>query len=195
MRLNVVRTIESLLFIGLLMPAGMLFGVQTNQPPAVTSSSANWAYSEEASNLLNEMQGLAQKVTVAISPLQVQEYQLAWRAQVSMLSSARADINKMGEDFVRLDEIKKGLEPWQQTLVDRITPRVHELVYQADAAIAKVSKYQSKTRLAMTEYPQNINMIYKNVNQMAGTIGTVTQYARAEEKMAALEQHTAKAGS
>lgn len=178
------------------MPAGMLFAVTTNsQQFGIKSPTANWYDTEEAATLLNQMHNLAYKVTKAIGPIQVQENELAWQDQSSMLSSAKADINKMGNDLVRLDEMKNKLEPWQQSLIGKVTPRVHELVYQADAAIEQVNKYHSKTHLALLQYPNNINMIYKNANEMAGTIGTVTQYAHAEQRVAALDHHTAKASS
>lgn len=195
MRPNVIRTIETLLFISLLMPVGMLFGATTGRQFGITSHAANWYDTGEAATLFNQMQGLASKVTEQIGPIQVQEEELSWPVQEQMLSSARADIDKMGSDLLRLGEMKNKLEPWQQSLIHKISPRVHELVYQADAAIAQLGKYHSKTRLATAQYPQNINMMFKNANDMAGTIGTVTQYARAEAKLAALEHHSAKASS
>ncbi len=195
MRLNVARTIETLVVIGLLMPVGMLFGVSTSTLPAVNSSSANWKYSEQATTLLNQMQGLAQKVTKELGPIQVQEYQLDWQEQGSRLSASKADINKMSNDLARLDTMKKGLEPWQKTLVNRVTPHVHELIYQANTAIKQLAKYENKTRLALAEYPENINIMYNNANQMAGDIGTVTQYAHAEQQMAALQHRAVNTAS
>lgn len=177
------------------MPVGMLFGVTTSTPPAVTSRTANWKHSEEASTLLNQMQGLAQKVTKELGPIQVQEYQLDWQEQGSRLSATKADINRMVNDLYRLDKMKKGLEPWQKTLVNRVTPHVHELVYQANAAIKQLSKYENKARLALAEYPENINIMCHNANQMAGDIGTVTQYVHAEQQMAALQQRTVRTSS
>lgn len=196
MRLNVVRTIEALLFAGLLMPAGMLFGVTTNHQFGINSKTANWYDTGEATTLLNQIQTLSRNARRQVARLQVQEIDLNWQAQAGRLSTAKYDINKMSADLFRLDQMKKGLEPWQQRLAHKITPQVHEMVYQMDAAIAKLNHYQNKDSLAMTQYPQNINMIYKSANRTVSTIGTVNQYVHAEERMASLEQHaTGRANS
>jgi len=189
MRLNVVRTIESLMLAVLLMPACMLLATDTYRPPAVTSSTANWYDTEQATNLLNQMQPLALKARKEVARLQVQEINLAWQAQSQRLARAKNDINTMADDLARLNRMKDGLEPWQKSLMNKVTPEVHEMVYQMDAALAKLNNHRNRVYLALTQYPQNLNMIYKNANQMAETIGTVTQYAHAEENMAALQQH------
>jgi hypothetical protein len=188
MRRNVIRTMESALLVALLMPAGMLLATERYQPPAVMSSTANWYDVEQASNLLNEMQAQALHVTKNVAPLQVQEIELDWQAQEAMLESAKHHINLVGNDLVRLDQMRSKLEPWQQSLINKITPAVHEMVYQTDAAINGLNAHQSRTYLALTQYPAYINQIYKNANQMANTIGTVKQYAHAEEKMAELSK-------
>jgi len=195
MRVNVVRTIESLLLVGLVMPAALLFGVTTNQQFDIKSNTANWYDTEEATTLLNQMQTLAGNARRQVARLQAQEDQLPWQAQSQRLERARYDVNQMGSDLVRLDQMKTRLEPWQQSLVHKVTPQVHEMVYQMDAAVAQINKHENKSVLAMTTYPQNINMIYKSANRMTDTIGTVNQYVQAEQKMAALQPHTAKSSS
>jgi len=134
------------------------------------------------------MNTLALKTRKEVARLQVQEQQLDWRAQAARLARAKADVNKMGNDLIRLNEVKNKLEPWQQSLLNKITRNQHEMVYQLDAAIHKLAVHQNRTYLALSQYPQNINIIYKNANQMTNTISTVTQYANAEQKMAALEK-------
>ena len=195
MRRNLVRAIGSMVFVGLLMPAGMLLATATHQLSAVTSNSANWYDTEEASNLFNQMQMGALKVRKDVARLQVQEIQLSWQDQAQRLTRARSAINTIGDDLLRLDHIKDKVEPWQESLINKVTPEVHEMVYQTDDAINTVNAQQNRVTLAMTQYPQNINMIYKNANQMAGTITSVIRSAHAEEKMAALKQDTGGARS
>jgi hypothetical protein len=196
MRRNVFRTIESALLVALLMPVGMLLATETSQPPAVTSSTANWYDVQQASNLLNQMQTQAMHVSRKAATLQVDEIQLNWQDQGAMLESAKHGINTIGNDLVRLDQMRSKLEPWQQSLINKITPALHEMVYQTDAAIHGLNAHQNRTYLAMTHYPAYVGRIYKNADQMANTIGTVKQYAQAEEKMAELSKgNRATAGS
>lgn len=196
MRSNFFKTTEILLLVGLLMPAGMLLASETHEAPAVTSSTANWYHARQASSLFNQMNTLALKVRREVGRLQVQGYQLGWRAQSARLEGAKSDINAIANDLEQLNEMKTKLEPWQRNLLDKVTPNLHEMVYQADAAINRLSAHENRTYLALTQYPQNIDQIYKSANKMANTIGTVTQYARAEQKMAALNKlNDTKAGS
>ncbi len=196
MRLNLFKTTGLLLLAGLIMPVGMLLANESYEAPAVTSSTANWYNVEQASNLFNQMNTLALKVRKEVARLQVQGYQLDWRAQSARLAGAKTDINTIGEDLLQLNEMRNKLEPWQQSLLSQITPNLHEMVYQTDEALHRLSRHEDRVILSMTQYPQNINQIYKNSNQMSDTIGTVTQYAHAEQNMAALhELNSTKAGS
>lgn len=196
MRLNGFRTTALFVVAGLLMPAGMLLANETREAPAVTSSTANWYDVEQASNLFHHMNTLAMKVRKEAGRIQVQGYQLDWRAQSGRLARARNEINTMGQDLTQIKQMKTKLEPWQQSLVTRITPNQHEMAYQADAAIQKLNAHENRTYLSMTQYPQNIDQIYKNANQMTNTITTVTRYAHAEQKMAELNtMNNSNAGS
>ena len=136
------------------------------------------------------MQTLSLKVRREVARIQAQPLELDWRDQADKLTRAKADINKIGDDLAQLDQMKDRLEPWQQSLVEKVTPRVHEMVYEMDSALKTLKAHENRYRLMLSEYPQNINVIYKNANQMVGTIGTVTQYAHAEQKMAALRHMT-----
>lgn len=188
MRLKVERILESLLIVGLLMPAGMLLGAEIHQPPAVTSSNAKWYDVEQASNLFSRMQTLATHVKSHLAAIEYQEFQIPWQLQAVSLNKGRREINRISNDLQRLDAKKNGLEPWQRSLMRKVAPNVHEMAYQMDAAINRLNAHKDDTALAATVYPQNINRVYTNAGQMASTITTVTHYARAEENMAALDQ-------
>jgi hypothetical protein len=196
MRLNFFKTTGLFLLAGLLMPVGMLLANEPYEAPAVTSSTANWYNVEQASNLFDQMNTLALKARKEVARLQVQGFQMDWRDQSARLAGAKTAINTIGEDMLQLSEMRNKIEPWQQSLLSKITPNLHEMVYQTDAAINRLGTHENRTFLAMTQYPKNINQIYKNANQMSDTIGTVTQYAHAEQKMAALNKLDGmKAGS
>ncbi len=196
MRTNFMKIIGLALFMTLLMPAGMLFARESDSANGVTSKTANWYDVEEASNLLNRMQAHAINTRNVLGQNQAAETDLAWQIQALNLDKARSNVNRMGADLLQLDEISHKVEPWQQRLVHKVTPQVHEMGYQLEAAINTLNKYQSKDQLALTQYPNYINQVCRNANQVSGTIGSVTQYAHAEQKVAALhELNSTKAGS
>ncbi len=191
MHARILRTAGFVMFISLIMPAGRLFAIKIGRTFGISSKAANWADTEKAAHLLNQMQTLALKASKQVGPLRVQEVQLNWQEQASRLGNAKWDINRIGADLLRLGRMKKELEPWQQSLAAKVTPDVHEMVYQMDQAIRDVKTDQSSVVLAMGEYPQTINMIHQQADRMAGTIGTVTRYASAAQRLAVLEGRTA----
>lgn len=188
MHKNSMKLIGMTVFITLLMPVGMLFAKESAPASSLTSSNANWYDVEKASNLLNRMQTHAINTSNALGQNQVAETDLAWQIQALNLDRARSNVNKMGADLLRLAEIRGKVEPWQQRLIHKVTPQVHEMATQLDAAINTLNKYQSKDHLALTQYPQYINQVCRNANLVSGTIGRVTHYARAEQKVAALNR-------
>ena len=194
MRRDLIRTMGLALLIGMMMPVGTVLAAGTYRQRVVTPSASSWQQSEEATNLLNQIQTLAAKTTREVAPIQVQEQQTAWEQQDGMLLRASDEINAISRKLVRLDQVKSGLEPWQQTVVRKATPEAHEMVYQMDIALAKLGAHEDPTYLAMSTYPQNIDAICKNANEMEGTIRTGIQYAHAEGKMATLKLNTSERG-
>ena len=196
MRLNFFRILGSLLAVALISPIGLLFSIEPHHIAALTSTSANWADTETAATLFNRMQKLAWKVDKEAGPIAVQNSELSWQDEAGSLDRMKSQINEMGQDLMRLSEMRNKLEPWQQHLLNRMTPDVHEMVYQMDEALNTLDAHENRITLALTQYPQNIDQIYDSANQMSGTISTVTQYAHAEEKMPALNKLNAtQAGS
>lgn len=184
-----MKTVGLTLFIGLLMPVGMLLAnVPASQAASPTSNTSSSYDVDEASSLLNRMQDLALKARRAVEPIHVDEIDLVSEDQATMLNTARSSVNRMGDNLLRLDEISSKLEPWQRSLIHKITPQVHEMAYQLEAAINAQNKYRLRNRLALTQYPQNIAAFCKNSGRLVDTIGTTTQYVHAEEKMAELNK-------
>lgn len=188
MRSTIERIIGPLLIIGLLMPAGVLLAAETHAPATTQTRGPNWYNVEQATTLLNHMQTLAYKVRRRIAPVRWQQIQLNWQYDAAALDQSRYEINKMGNDLLRLDDTTAKLEPWQNSLVHKITPNVHEIVYQMDAAIKALNAQHNRYVLALTEYPQNLKAISQNAKQVSRTIRTVMQSAHSEQEVAALEK-------
>jgi len=189
MRVKTVRALGSLFVFALLSPAGFLFSIEPHQPVALTSPTANFADTETATTLFNRMQKLAGKVNKEAGPIEVQNYELSWQDEGSSLDRIKSQINKMGSDLLQLSEMRKKLEPWQQRLLKRTTPDVHEMVYQTDAAIKMLNAQEDTMALQGTPYPQSIGILSHKANQLADSVGTFTQYVHAAQKLAALQQH------
>jgi len=195
MRRGLSFAIGTALLALMILPGSVLFAVQSSPKSSLTSNTANWYYSQQATDILNHIQTLAARARQELEPLQVQEVGLSWQVQADMLDRAKHDVNMMGSDLLQLEKMKGQLEPWQENLISRITPMVHEMVYQLDEAIAQINQYQDPVRLSLTEYPQNVALFCKNAGDITGTAGTFNQYVHAEQEMAALQRKIAPARS
>ena len=195
MHKQIVRLFGMLLAVALFSPVGFLFSVGTQQELELTSKTANWANVEYASHLFNQIQDLSRKVEREVGPIQVQEVQLFWQGQSVKMDQVRDQVNKMSQDLWQLSQMRNNLEPWQQKLLDRMTPDVHELVYQTRAAIRVLNNQHSKLALFGTSYPQYITVISNKASQLSSSIGTFTEDAQSAQRLASLEQQTGtKAG-
>lgn len=190
MRSRLFQVLGTFLALALFAPAGFLFS-KVNQPKIqFSSSSANWADVAQASHLFNQIQILSQKVAHEIGPIQAEETNLFWRGQANELNQVRDHVNQMGEDLSRLSQMRNRLEPWQQKLLNLMTPDIHELVYQTRAAIHVLNSQHNKLALFATSYPQNVTIISNTSGHLENSIGTFTQAAQSAKKLAALERQT-----
>ena len=194
MRRGLIRTMGLALVVGMMMPVGTALAAGTYRQQVVTPGANSWRQSEKATKLLNQVQTLAARTAREVAPIQVQEQETAWEQQDGMLLRASDEINAISRKLGRLDQTKSGLEPWQQTIVQKATPEAHEMVYQMDIAMAKLGAHEDPTYLAMSTYPQNIKAICKNADELEGTIRTGIQYAQAKGKMDTLKLNTSERG-
>ncbi len=189
MRMNIFRIMGTLLVAGLVSPAALLFSVNSQQQlPTLTSNSANWAATEEATSSFNQIQDLAQKVRKQVGPLETNGVNLTWQVHADRLARIKAEVNEMGSDLLALTHMRNKLDPWQQQLLDRMTPRIHELVYQTRAALKKLNAQHDTQALAAVRYPQNLRIISHNAARLADTVGTYSQYVQAAQSVAMLRQ-------
>lgn len=194
MGLKYFKTSGIIVLAAFIMPCGVLLAKESNPPAAATSSNANWYDVEQASDLFSRMTVRAREVRQEVGPLQVQGYALDWRDHAARLVRISDHINDMGRDLQSLDQIKGRLEPWQQNLVAKVTPNVHGMVYQTDQALTTLASREDPYTLRLTDYPNNIDQIYRNADRMINTIQSVTKAAHGEQ-MSALRGTSTNPGS
>jgi len=186
MRRDLIKIIGSVLLAGIMTPVGVLLAAGTPHQPDTMSRTAVLHKPKKQRNLLNQIQALAARTTKDVAPLQVQEEETPWEEQDGMLIRASNDIDAINKNLARLDQIKTGLDPWQQTVVRKATREAHEMAYQMDVALAKLAAHEDPTYLSVSTYPQNIDAICRNANRMEWKHPDGHSIRHAESKMAAL---------
>jgi hypothetical protein len=69
---------------------------------------------------------------------------LSWQTHSTTLEKIKADVNQLQENMRGLQSHRTVASPWQQDAIDRITALANALATNMNAAIAQLSKSQSR---------------------------------------------------
>lgn len=147
----------------------------------------NWAYAEEASELLEEIRGLSSQLAEDSDYLEhhARRNQLNWRSHAERLNQIRGDINAMGGHLQRLQEIHGMIAPWQQKAVDRITPKAAELAAHTEAAIAQINDNRSKTWTSSFVDP--VSAMADQAEAILNDVKMFLEYGKTSDQLKGLE--------
>ena len=154
----------------------------------------NWAYAEEASELLQEIRGLSVQLAEDSDFLEhhANRNQLNWRSHAERLNHIRGDINAMGEHLQRLQEIHSMIAPWQQKAVDRILPRAKELAAHTEAAIAQLNDNRSTTWTP--SYVDPVSAMAEHAEAIRKDVKMFLEYGKTSDQLKGLEGQIGPAG-
>lgn len=116
MRIHIPRILQALLIVLLVVPASLLFSVDQNPVPRPNLSVPHWATTQQAENLLDNMQTLAFRIRKEIGPIQIISLHLDWQAQASKLASVRSRVNEIGNNLLHPDQMKAKLAKLERQL-------------------------------------------------------------------------------
>ncbi|HZT70017.1 MAG TPA: hypothetical protein VFC10_09780 [Terriglobia bacterium] len=159
------------------------------------TATSNWAYTEEASELLKEVRSLSAQLADDAHELAMyaSRNQLHWRSHAFQLNQIRDHINAMGEKLERLQEVRGMLAPWQQKAVDRVVPNAQELAAHTEAAIAFLNEQQE--RLWMSAYVDRIRAVTDHAEEIKSSVTAFLDYAKASDRLRGLESQLEISGA
>jgi hyperosmotically inducible protein len=99
----------------------------------------------------------------------------------SELTGAKEAINAIGADLRRLQELRPGALPWQQSVIDRIEPAAIALAGHATDAIQRLN--EDRGPLTSQEYREAIGNLNANAGQIRTLISVNLDYAQSREKL------------
>ena len=167
----------------------------TAEGRAENTPTYNWAYAEEASELLVEIKGLSTQLAEDSHYLDLHSRwnQLNWKSHASHLEQIRTDINAMGERLQRLQDIYSMIAPWQQEAVDRITPKAAALATQTEAAIGHLNEYQGRTWTP--SYGDPVRAMSDHAEEIRVDVRMFLDYANTSDQLKGLEKQIEFAGA
>ena len=110
---------------------------------------------------------------------------LSWQSHAGQLTRIKENINSMGEDAKRLQDLRPAA-PWQQQAIDRIIPLTKEIASLTESAIGHLSA--DPNRLHTPEYAEYLKENAELATGLSALISDSVKYDRAKAKLAELEK-------
>lgn len=173
-----------------------LFASNSNQEAKAGNTPAyNWAYAEEASGLLQQIQSLSSKAANRADLLNIASRgnSLDWRSHAVHLGEIKMQINEMGDKLDRLQEIHSMIAPWQQKAVERVVPTAAALAGQTEEAIAFLNEHP--IRLWTPTYTDSIKAMSNHVDEINSTVSTFLDYGNTADRLQGLESQIEYTGA
>lgn len=170
-------------------------GLKNEEAKADIAPTYNWAYAEEASGLLKQIRSLSIQLTEDTHFLELasQRNQLDWRNHAWRLNQIRGDVNTMGENLQRLEEIQNMIAPWQQKAVERIAPNAVALAAHTEEAIAHLNARQSNMWAA--PYTDHVSTMSEHAQEIRSSVGAFLDYAKTSGRLKAIERRIEFSGT
>jgi len=155
----------------------------------------NWAYTEEASRLLQDIRTLSAQAAESAEHLNSasRRNSLDWRSHALYLTEISAHINTMGAKLDRLQEIHGMIAPWQQKAVERVTPKAAALAAHTEEAIAHLNENQGS--LWLPHYTNRVNAMSEHGEEINRTVSMFLDYGKSSDRLKGLENQIEFAGA
>ena len=161
----------------LLASAPVLFGAPVTTGPDVNPSTAR-----RAAELLSDIRENAAGLSKDAGELQVWSVgnALDWESHAAELQMIRDDVNIMGKELARLEQIRGSAEPWEQQAIDRAEPLLKELAANTKNAIQFLN--DNRDRLYAPEYHEMVSNLFNESSRLR-------QWVRDFERLEKTQQH------
>ncbi len=109
---------------------------------------------------------------------------LSWQTQVNAVERIKQDINAIGKQLIRLQEIRGAAAPWQRTAIERISPLLKELAINTETVIERLNKNPNRLRAA--EYKEYLEANADTANHLASLIADFVDYGKTKRRLEVL---------
>ncbi len=175
----------------LLAGAPVLFGAPVTTGPDVNPSAVR-----EAAELLSDIRENAAALSKDAGALQVWSLgnALTWESHATELQIIRDDVNVMGKELAKLEEIRGSAAPWEQQAIDRTEPLLRELAANTKNAIQFVN--DNRDRLYAPEYHNMVSNLFNESTKLRQSVRDFERLEKTRQHESQLEQTLGmKAGS
>lgn len=156
--------------------------VQEEAEIAVPEADA-WDFQAEASELLDEVQGLSVKLRRDAETLKsfARNHNVSWRSHATQLNLMRDHVNAIGDRLARLQDIRHVTAAWQQEAIDLIHPVAADVANRTEAAILHLNEYQGY--LFAPDYQEHVTAVADQASELENHVGDFLEYAAAQQQL------------
>ena len=181
--------------VGTLFLLAPLFAFSAERTTTDTPTEHNWAYTEEATNLLKHVRSLSGQLAQDADSLTRYSRQdrLDSTSHAVRLNQIRNHVNAMGKSLMRLEEIQGMIAPWQQKALHRITPHAVALAERAEEAIDY--HIEQADNFWVPAYTESVGAMSDHAEEINESATLFLDHAEGAERLEALERQLEYAGA
>jgi len=173
--------------LALMTSGGLSAASRGNVPRSVTLSSAAGYAGTEGRMLLSQIQDHASAISEEVEPLDMQTRVSeggGWMESAT-LNEVREDVNTIGKDLNRLEELRTQLEPWEQQEIDRIAPLAVEIADATNDGIRTFNRNQNQTW--NTQLSAELTTLSNKADELRKSVNESLELAKLNKEIERLE--------
>lgn len=104
-----------------------------------------------------------------------------WGTHSTAVTQMTEHINVVGKTLAKLEELRDGASPWQQTAIDRIRPLLKEIASNTETVIQFIN--QNPKRLFTTEYKDYLEANADNADRLSRLVADFVDYGNTKNRL------------
>lgn len=94
----------------------------------------------------------------------------SWEDLADKLALVRENVNDMGKELARLEDLRPTMPAAEQEEIDQITPVLQNLASHTEAAITQLNQHE--LTFWSTNLPDDLGNIYRGAKQVNGSVAS-----------------------
>jgi hypothetical protein len=136
--------------------------------------------SAQVSNLLQQARASAIQLKADSNEMETySQNQLHWTTHARQINRVKEHVNNSGKILADLHAAREGAEPWQQDVIDKITPLLQEMASHTESIISHLNDRRQTWHPEYHGYLQSNSRLADDLSKL---IGDYIDYGQAKSK-------------
>lgn len=169
-------------------PAGLMAAPRRTVSHETKNQTLKNPYYTQVSELLTQIKehAWAIRTSVGALDLRARSADADWEMEDNALNDVRNNVNAMGRDLARLENLRVLAQPWERQEIDRIAPLARQLATDTNNAIRVFNA--NRTHEWSTEVPNDFAVIRQKAGEIHKSVSESTEMAELRKEIKGLEE-------